>query len=100
MQEKVEEKKNIAIKKDVDPKFVDVTQRLVSFKDFEAAIKRVELFDINLARLGYVKSQRLDAEIKDLEIREQAEKTQWLQANAREFNYGKYEQLVSNIKDG
>ena len=52
MQEKVEEKKNIAIKKDVDPKFVDVTQRLVSFKDFEAAIKRVELFDINLARLG------------------------------------------------
>lgn len=47
-----------------------------------------------------MKSQRLDAEIKDLEVKEQAEKAQWLQANAREFNYGKYEQLVSNIKDG
>jgi Fe-S-cluster formation regulator IscX/YfhJ len=61
MQEKIEEKKNIAIKKEVDPKFVDVTQRLVSFNDFQSSIKRLENFDINLARLGYVKSQRLDA---------------------------------------
>lgn len=41
MQEKVEEKKNMAIKKEVDPKFIDVTQRLVSFKDFDTAIRRI-----------------------------------------------------------
>lgn len=41
MQEKVEEKKNIAIKKEVDPKFIDVTQRLVSFKDFDTSIRRI-----------------------------------------------------------
>ena len=40
MQEKVEEKKNMAIKKEADPKFIDVTQRLVSFKDFDTAIRR------------------------------------------------------------
>jgi hypothetical protein len=34
MQEKAEEKKNLAIKKDADPKFIDVTQRLVSYRDF------------------------------------------------------------------
>jgi hypothetical protein len=61
MQEKVEEKKNIAIKKEVDPKFIDVTQRLVSFKDFDTSIKRIEHFDINLSRLGYIKSQKLDS---------------------------------------
>lgn len=59
MQERLEEKKNLAIKKETDPKFIDVTQRLVSFKDFDQAIKRVEEFDVGLARLGYVKSQRL-----------------------------------------
>ena len=41
MQEKVEEKKNMAIKKEADPKFIDVTQRLVSFKDFDSAIRRI-----------------------------------------------------------
>jgi len=41
MQEKVEEKKNMAIKKEADPKFIDVTQRLVSFKDFDTAIRRI-----------------------------------------------------------
>lgn len=41
MQEKVEEKKNIAIKKEADPKFIDVTQRLVSFKDFDTSIRRI-----------------------------------------------------------
>ncbi len=41
MQEKVEEKKNMAIKKEADPKFIDVTQILVSFKDFDTAIRRI-----------------------------------------------------------
>jgi hypothetical protein len=41
VQEKVEDKKNIAIKKELDPKFIDVTERLVSHKDFEESIKKI-----------------------------------------------------------
>ena len=41
MQEKLEEKKNIIAKKEVDPKFIDVTQRNVSYKDFEKSIKQL-----------------------------------------------------------
>ena len=59
MQEKIQEKKNAAIKKEVDPKYIDVTQRLVSYKDFAEALKKIAHFDANLARLGYLKSQKL-----------------------------------------
>lgn len=66
MQQKHEEKKNAAIKKDADPKFIDVTQRLVSYKDFADALKKIAHFDANLARLGYLKSQKLQSEVKEL----------------------------------
>jgi hypothetical protein len=59
----------LAIKKDVDPKFIDVTERLVSFKDFSEAIKKIQVFDIQLARLNYVRSPKLDSEIKEVEAK-------------------------------
>lgn len=59
MQEKIEEKKAGAIKKDVEPKIIDVTQRLVSHQDFVGSIKQIAYFDSHLARLGYLKTQKL-----------------------------------------
>jgi hypothetical protein len=63
-------------------------------------VKRVEEFDVGLTRLGYLKSQRLEAEVREVEAQEQAKRSAWLAANAKEFDYGPYEQLVSNLKDG
>ena len=55
-----EEKKAVANKKEVEPKFVDVTQLLVSYKDFSEAIESIAYFDANLCRMGYLKSQKLE----------------------------------------
>lgn len=49
------------MKKDMEPKFIDVTQRLVSYKDFQDSIKRIAYFDAHLARMGYLKTQKLDS---------------------------------------
>ena len=78
VQQKIEEKKNIAIKKEVDPKFIDVTERLISFKDFTEALKKIGIFDVQLARMGYVKSGKIEHEIKELEASEQNQRNKWI----------------------
>ena len=59
MQERHEDKKGGILKKDIEPKFIDITERRVSYEDFSQAITKIEAFDIQLARLGYIKSQKL-----------------------------------------
>ena len=77
MQQKIEQKKAMAIKKDVEPKFVDVTQYLVSYKDFSEAIQKIAYFDANLSRMGYLKSQKLQGEAKQLEDDEYNARAKW-----------------------
>jgi chemotaxis regulatin CheY-phosphate phosphatase CheZ len=36
----------------------------VSYKDFSDAIKKIAYFDVNLSRMGYLKSQKLEPEVK------------------------------------
>lgn len=43
---------------------IEVTERLVSFDDFSNSINNISKFDIELGRMGYIKSQKLDFEIK------------------------------------
>lgn len=45
VQEKVDDKKNI-IKKDQEPKFIEITERLVSYDDFMGAISKISKFDV------------------------------------------------------
>jgi len=59
----LDEKKNLA-KKDQEPKMIEITERLVSFDDFSNSINNISKFDIELGRMGYIKSQKLDFEIK------------------------------------
>ena len=59
VQIKEEEKKNISIKKENVVKFMDVTQRLVSYQDFEGAVQTMARFDTQLAKLGYIKGVKL-----------------------------------------
>ena len=61
IQEKIEQKKALAIKKEIEPKFIDVTQLLVSHQDFAEAVNKIAYFDAHLARMGYLKSQKLDS---------------------------------------
>ena len=51
-----------------------MTQFLVSHKDFSNAIKKIAYFDANLARMGYLKSQKLDGEVEELENEEQKQR--------------------------
>lgn len=63
MQEKLDDKKNM-IKKEQEPKLVEVTEKLVSYDDFMIAIDMIGKFDVELGRLGYLKSVKLEQEIK------------------------------------
>lgn len=66
IQEKLEEKKAVAAKKDAEPKFIDVTQLLVSYKDFQNAIQKIAYFDVHLSRMGFLKTQKLEEQVKEL----------------------------------
>ena len=55
VQEKVEQKKSLA-KKDSVPKLINLTQKLISFADFEQATQQIKIFDIELSKLGYLKN--------------------------------------------
>lgn len=44
-EEKIEEKK-ANIKKDAGPKMVEVTEKLISYKEFETAIDNIRIFDL------------------------------------------------------
>lgn len=46
------------------PKMVDVTLRMTNYRQFHEALNTIEYFDTRLARLGYLKSQRLQAQVK------------------------------------
>lgn len=63
VQEKLDDKKNI-IKKDQEPKLVEITEKLASYDDFIKAITMIGKFDVELGRLGYLKSIKLDSEIR------------------------------------
>lgn len=56
----------MAVKKEADPKFIDVMEKLVAYSDFAEAIKQIEYFDVQLARLGYLKSQKLESEVREI----------------------------------
>ena len=49
---------------------INVTQKLVSYRDFEGAMKKMANFDIQLGKLGYIKGGKLETEIKTLEEEE------------------------------
>lgn len=51
----MEEKKAI-LKKDAGPKIIDVHQKLVSYQEFSAALTKIKVFDVELAKLGYLKN--------------------------------------------
>ena len=46
---------------------IEITERLVSYDDFVASISKIAKFDVELGRLGYLKSAKLDVEIRELE---------------------------------
>lgn len=47
--------------------------------------------------MGYLKSQKLDVEIKEIEEREEKENAKVASANARTFDFGKYAHAVSTL---
>lgn len=51
-----------------------------------------------MARLGYLKSQKLDAEVKEIEEKEEKELSKKISADARSFDFGRYENLVANLR--
>ncbi len=59
--EKQEEKKHVP-KKEVEPKYIEVQQKLVNYSDFEKAIRRIAEFDVELYRLGKIKNPKLENE--------------------------------------
>jgi hypothetical protein len=66
VQEKAEEKK-IITKKDTAPKIIDVTQKLIAYKEFIIALENIKMFDVELTRLGFLKnSPSLDGEVKSI----------------------------------
>ena len=94
-----DEKKNIH-KKEKEPKYMTVTQKLVSYADFDRAISQLGMFDIQLGKLGYVKSPKLENEIKELTEKEEYRKIEREKAEAQEFDFGDFEELVSDLKEG
>jgi hypothetical protein len=63
VQEKLDDKKGM-VKKEQEPKLVEITEKLVSYEDFIMALNTIGKFDVELGRLGYLKSVRLEQEIK------------------------------------
>ena len=98
VQEKHEDKKG-GLKKDVEPKFVDITERRVSYADFSKAIKTIESFDVQLLRLGFIKSQKLEIEAREVEQQETEEKEKWLAANTRGYDFCGYDHLISHLSE-
>ena len=39
---------------------IDVIEKLISYNDFISAVKNISKFDVQLGRLGYLKSIKLD----------------------------------------
>lgn len=39
---------------------IDVVEKLISYHDFITAVKNIAKFDVQLSRLGYLKSIKLD----------------------------------------
>ena len=72
VEEKQEEKKAL-LKKDAGPKIVDVHQKLVSYQEFADALNKIKMFDVELAKLGYLKnSPALDSEMRQSKEEEEA----------------------------
>ena len=86
----MEEKKNI-LKKETGPKIIDVQQKLVSHHDFASAIEKIQMFDVELSKLGYLKnSPALDAEVRQSKEEEEAAAEAEELAYHRTFNFGEY----------
>lgn len=89
------------IKKDAGPRIVDVHQKLVSYKEFSEAFEKIKMFDVELAKLGYLKnSPALDAEMRQSKEEEEAAAAKEEQQNKRTFNFGQYADLVKNLGFG
>ena len=54
------------MKKEAEPKLIEIVEKLVSYEDFATALEKITQFDIQLGRLGYLKSLKLDNEIKEI----------------------------------
>ena len=97
VQEKIEEKKALA-KKDVAPKIVSITQKLVSYADFKFSLQQIRTFDIELSKLGYLKNNpTLDEEVKVLKQEEEERLAEEEEKNKRVWDFGEYEEVVNLI---
>ena len=46
---------------------MEIIEKLVSYEDFMMAINSIGRFDVELGRLGYLKSVKLEQEIRELD---------------------------------
>lgn len=78
-----------------------MNQKLVSYNDFSDALDRIRMFDVELAKLGYLKnSPTLDSEVRQVKEEEETAEEKEQIANHRSFSFGQYAELVKDLNKG
>lgn len=100
MKEEEDPKKKAIPKKTENepPKLIEVQQKLTCYNEFDKALKMMKEFDVALAKMGYLKSQRLQAEAQEQLEKEQQKTDEVMAQRAIRPNYGRFEGLVENLE--
>ena len=79
------------------PKIVDVTLRLTNYALFSESLETIKYFDLKLARLGYLKSPRLQSELQVI-VEVDKKQDDALQAQRSIApDYGNYDVIVTDL---